>query len=244
MTEGFCAYEESRGELIVAYVYGELDAVERESFERHLAQCSTCRLEIEALGVVRQQLSHWAPPEPRALTTVADPPAAVADASRQRSAWDLLGDIPAWAQVAEKYAGNAAAQEKLVTKVRTGGNGVVGHAAIAGARPDGYTIGMLTLEIGMMHHQGLTALSGASYAPLALVNLDPAALQVRTDFGKPGYGGPCPPEGDHPHRYLFTVFAVSEPALQVTADTSAAAVGFQLNFKSLAKARIMGLYKR
>lgn len=74
--------------------------------------------------------------------------------------------------------------------------------------------------------------------------LPAGALQVRTDFGKPGYGGPCPPEGDHPHRYLFTVFAVSEATLPVTADTSAAVVGFQLNFKSLAKATIMGLYKR
>jgi len=74
--------------------------------------------------------------------------------------------------------------------------------------------------------------------------LPSGALQVRTDFGKPGYGGPCPPAGDHPHRYLFTVYAVSEPSLQVTADTSAAVVGFQLNFKSLAKATIMGLYKR
>ena len=50
---------------------------------------------------------------------------------------------------------------------RTGGNGVVGHAAIAGARPDGYTIGMVTLEIGMMHHQGLTTLSGASAKAIA-----------------------------------------------------------------------------
>ncbi len=74
--------------------------------------------------------------------------------------------------------------------------------------------------------------------------LPAGALQVRTDFGKPGYGGPCPPSGDHPHRYVFTVFAVSEPALQVSADTSAAVVGFQLNFKTLAKATIMGLYKR
>lgn len=74
--------------------------------------------------------------------------------------------------------------------------------------------------------------------------LPAGALQVRTDFGKPGYGGPCPPAGDHPHRYLFTVFAVSEATLPVTADTSAAVVGFQLNFKSLAKATIMGLYKR
>jgi len=64
---------------------------------------------------------------------------------------------------------------------RTGGNGVVGHAAIASARPDGYTIGLVTLEIAMMRHQGLTTLSGASFAPIALVNIDPAALQVRAD---------------------------------------------------------------
>jgi Raf kinase inhibitor-like YbhB/YbcL family protein len=70
------------------------------------------------------------------------------------------------------------------------------------------------------------------------------ALQVRTDFGKPGYGGPCPPEGDHPHRYLFTVHAVSMDALPVTADTAAAVVGFYLNFNTLAKAALMGLFKR
>jgi len=67
---------------------------------------------------------------------------------------------------------------------------------------------------------------------------------VRTDFGKPGYGGPCPPQGDHPHRYLFTVHAVSMDKLPVTADTAAAVVGFYLNFNTLAKASLMGLYKR
>jgi Raf kinase inhibitor-like YbhB/YbcL family protein len=49
--------------------------------------------------------------------------------------------------------------------------------------------------------------------------LPQGALQTRTDFGTPGYGGPCPPPGDHPHRYLFTVFAVGADKLQVTADT-------------------------
>ena len=73
--------------------------------------------------------------------------------------------------------------------------------------------------------------------------LPAGALQTRTDFGVPGYGGPCPPEGDHPHRYLFTVFAVSD-MLGVTADTSAAVIGFQLHFKALAKASLMGLFKR
>ena len=75
-------------------------------------------------------------------------------------------------------------------------------------------------------------------------NLPAGALQVRTDFGAPGYGGPCPPEGDHPHRYLFTVFAVSMEELPVTADTAAAVVGFNLNFNTLDKASLMGLYKR
>lgn len=64
---------------------------------------------------------------------------------------------------------------------RTGGSGVVGHAAIAGAAPDGYTIGLITVEIGMMHWQGLTDLSGASYTPIGLVNADPAGVQVRAD---------------------------------------------------------------
>ena len=64
---------------------------------------------------------------------------------------------------------------------RTGGGGVVGHSAIAQAAPDGYTIGMITVEIVMMHWQGLTDLGPASYTPLALVNADPAGITVRAD---------------------------------------------------------------
>jgi len=64
---------------------------------------------------------------------------------------------------------------------RTGGNGVVGHSAIAQAAADGYTFGLITVEITMMHWQGLTELSPTSYQPLALVNADPAGFQVRAD---------------------------------------------------------------
>jgi Raf kinase inhibitor-like YbhB/YbcL family protein len=74
--------------------------------------------------------------------------------------------------------------------------------------------------------------------------LPAGALQTRTDFGKPGYGGPCPPEGDHPHRYLFTVFAVAKEKLDVAANTSAAVIGFNLHFATLEKASLMGLFKR
>jgi tripartite-type tricarboxylate transporter receptor subunit TctC len=64
---------------------------------------------------------------------------------------------------------------------RTGGSGVVGHSAIATAQPDGYTIGMITVEISMMHWQGLTQLNPTSYTPLALMNEDPPGVQVKSD---------------------------------------------------------------
>ena len=64
---------------------------------------------------------------------------------------------------------------------RTGGNGVVGHSAIATAPADGYTIGMITVEISMMHWAGLTQLTPADYTPISLMNIDPAGVTVRTD---------------------------------------------------------------
>src|ERR671912_1598901 len=64
---------------------------------------------------------------------------------------------------------------------RTGGSGVVGHDAIAKATPDGYTIGLITVEITMMHHVGLTQLKHTDYTPIGLVNADPAGVNVRAD---------------------------------------------------------------
>ncbi len=73
--------------------------------------------------------------------------------------------------------------------------------------------------------------------------LPAGALQVRTDFGQPGYGGPCPPPGSV-HRYVFTLHAVGLDKLPVNADTSAAVVGFHLHFNTLEKASLTGLYRR
>lgn len=64
---------------------------------------------------------------------------------------------------------------------RTGGSGVVGHQAIASAAPDGYTLGLITVEIGMMRHAGLTKLSHNEFTAIALVNFDPNAVMVRAD---------------------------------------------------------------
>ena len=64
---------------------------------------------------------------------------------------------------------------------RTGGSGVVGHQTIASATPDGYTIGMITLEINMMHWVGLTQLTSDQFTPFAMMNSDAAAIHVKSD---------------------------------------------------------------
>jgi Raf kinase inhibitor-like YbhB/YbcL family protein len=72
------------------------------------------------------------------------------------------------------------------------------------------------------------------------------AIQSRTDFGGAGYGGPCPPPGDKPHRYLITVFAVDVDRLPDAKNDAAsvALVGFDLRSHTLAKATLTGLYGR
>ena len=94
--------------------------------------------------------------------------------------WGAGGGTDATARIIGGPAREGLGQPVNVVN-RTGGSGVVGHAAIASAAPDGYTIGLATVEIGMMHWQGLTELTGASYTPIGLVNADPAGIQVRAD---------------------------------------------------------------
>ncbi|MEO7393007.1 MAG: tripartite tricarboxylate transporter substrate binding protein, partial [Ramlibacter sp.] len=94
--------------------------------------------------------------------------------------WGAGGGTDATARIIGSLLEKELGQPVTVVN-RTGGNGVVGHAAIASAAPDGYTIGMATVEISMMHWQGLTELNGASYTPIGLVNADPAGVQVRAD---------------------------------------------------------------
>ena len=69
-------------------------------------------------------------------------------------------------------------------------------------------------------------------------NLLPAgSVQTATDFGKPGYGGPCPPPGA-PHEYLITVYALKSK-LNLDQSATPAVVGFNLYFNTLAKASIV-----
>jgi Raf kinase inhibitor-like YbhB/YbcL family protein len=70
------------------------------------------------------------------------------------------------------------------------------------------------------------------------------SVQSRTDFGRTGYGGPCPPAGDKPHRYIFTLFALDVAQLPLDETAPAAMVGFNLNQHVIRKAQMTILYGR
>jgi hypothetical protein len=67
-------------ELLVGYVYNELDAAERQTFEAHLSSCADCRDELAGLRSTRSVLTSWAPPEPdfgfRIIRGASAPPSA------------------------------------------------------------------------------------------------------------------------------------------------------------------------
>jgi Raf kinase inhibitor-like YbhB/YbcL family protein len=70
------------------------------------------------------------------------------------------------------------------------------------------------------------------------------SVQSVTDFGKPGFGGACPPAGDKAHRYVFTVYALNIPKLDLGAKSPPAMVGYFLNQHTIAKASIVSYYGR
>lgn len=67
------------------------------------------------------------------------------------------------------------------------------------------------------------------------------AVQVRTDFGQPGYGGAAPPAG-RKHHYVFTVHALDVPALDITPEASPALVGFMVHHHTLGAATLTAVY--
>jgi Raf kinase inhibitor-like YbhB/YbcL family protein len=87
---------------------------------------------------------------------------------------------------------------------------------------------------------GLPANAGDPKAQLAPAG----SVQGRTDYGSTGYGGPCPPVGDKPHRYIFTLYALDMDQLPLDQTAPAAMVGFYLNRHTIQKVRMTVLYGR
>lgn len=84
--------------------------------------------------------------------------------------------LRALSKSAEKYLG-----QTISVVNQTGGAGAIGHNAIRTARPDGYTVGMITFELNSLPPQGLVPFTWKNFDPLMRINSDPAALTVKAD---------------------------------------------------------------
>jgi tripartite-type tricarboxylate transporter receptor subunit TctC len=86
-------------------------------------------------------------------------------------------------RVSREVAGLLEAELQVPVNVvnATGGSGVTGHTRGALARPDGYTLAMITVELNMLHWRGLTKIDYRWFDPLILVNRDASAIFVRSE---------------------------------------------------------------
>lgn len=75
-------------------------------------------------------------------------------------------------------------------------------------------------------------------------NLPAGTEQGRTDFGSTGFGGACPPVGDKPHRYIFTLHALSTDKLEIPEGATAALVGYMINANRIAQTSFTAYYGR
>ena len=74
--------------------------------------------------------------------------------------------------------------------------------------------------------------------------LPEGSVEGRTDFGKSGFGGACPPVGDKPHRYIFTVHALKTDKIDLGSEAPGAMVGYFINQNSLGTASITAHFGR
>jgi Raf kinase inhibitor-like YbhB/YbcL family protein len=74
--------------------------------------------------------------------------------------------------------------------------------------------------------------------------LPAGSRQIRNDYERSGWGGPCPPRGAPPHRYNFTLYALGVEKLDVPPDATASHAGFLINLRSIGKATLSGTYGR
>ncbi len=84
----------------------------------------------------------------------------------------------------------------------------------------------------------------AGAGDLNSTTLPSGAVQNRIDYGVAAWGGTCPPKGDRPHHYIFTVYALKTDKLEVPADATAALTGFMIHGNALGKASFTARYSR
>jgi Raf kinase inhibitor-like YbhB/YbcL family protein len=101
---------------------------------------------------------------------------------------------------------------------------------------------------GFYHWMILNIPNSAHSLPAGTGNIEKGltpsgAVQLKNDYGDPGYGGPCPP-GNRVHHYHFLVYALRVEQLPVDQRTAPGSAASQLQNEILAKAEVVGTYGR
>jgi Raf kinase inhibitor-like YbhB/YbcL family protein len=86
--------------------------------------------------------------------------------------------------------------------------------------------------------------AGASASGAGNGSMPAGAVESLTSYGSAGFGGACPPKGDKPHRYIFTVYALDTEKIDQAAGALPELIGFFINSHAIAKASIMAYYSR
>lgn len=88
-----------------------------------------------------------------------------------------------------------------------------------------------------------TSLPGDLEVDAEFAHADPVPREGANDFGDAGYGGPCPPPGDGPHRYFFRLYAL-DTTLDLEQGTTKDRVIEAMNDHVVAETTLMGTYQR
>ena len=119
----------------------------------------------------------------------------------------------------------------------------------AGAPPDAKSFAIICCDpdapAGTRYHWAIFDLPAAARElKQGRVGTAAAAQEAINDFGDRGYGGPCPPHGHGNHRYLFTIYALNVPKLDVPAAANCRAIERAAKSHAVAIAELTGLYQR
>ena len=85
---------------------------------------------------------------------------------------------------------------------------------------------------------------GAYNIPASARSVTGSYAEAVNDFGKPGYGGPCPPKGHGPHHYRFKLFALDADRLDLGGDAKVADVEQNAERHAVGRGELTGLYER
>ena len=150
----------------------------------------------------------------------------------------------------QQHFANGARQPRSVAFAACGGGNISPQLSWSGAPPGTKSFALTEFD--------RDAPAGGGFWHWLVVNIPPSVTSLKagaalpagavagmTDHGLPGYQGPCPPVGDHPHHYMFTISALNVASLpSVTADSTGPAVQMALRGHIIAQGTYVGTYAR